>query len=182
MSSTFRYLFTLALLASLAACVSPRYQTAYRYEPPADAAGRACLAQCEPKLSACQTQCAGKHQACIKGLEPQIDALFEQKKLQYQRDFRSYQYALEAYQRRNFFGFPYYDPRYRFYPYYYPYETSFPPIPPIQPSRELIAAHLTQQQCDRDCGCQPIYDACFLSCGGQKIPEVKCVANCPPDK
>ena len=37
--------------------------------------------------------------------------------------------------------------------------------------REHVQAAVEKQRCDSDCGCQPIYDACFLSCGGKKIPE-----------
>ena len=179
MFDSLKLFFVVLILASLAACISPRYQTAYRYEAPTDAAGRACLTQCEPKSSHCKTQCAEKHQACVKDLDPQIEARFAQKTQQYQRDFHYYLYALELYQRRLSLGFYSYDPRYA---YYYGYEPSFPPIPPFKPSREQIAAQLVQQQCDRDCGCQTIYDACFLGCGGKKIPEVKCVAHCAPEK
>ncbi len=182
MSCKAKRLISLSLLAFLAACVGPRYQTAYRYEPPIDAIGRACLQQCEPKLAACQTQCQEKYQACVKSVEPQIDAHFEQSLQQYQRDFQFYQYAFDQYQRR--FSWHYYnaDPRYGAWPYYYGLESSFPPLPPLKPSRERIAAQLVQQHCDRDCGCQSIYDACFLGCGGKKIPEVKCIANCRPEK
>ena len=90
----FKIGFSVLLLLALSACVSPRYQTAYRYDPPSDTAGRACLAQCEPKLASCQTQCADKHQACVKNLEPQIEARFEQSMQLYQRDLQYYQYAL----------------------------------------------------------------------------------------
>ena len=177
--------FSFLLLLTLSACVSPRYQTAYRYDPPSDAAGRACLAQCEPKLANCQIQCADKHQACVKNLEPQIEAHFEQSMQQYQRDLQHYQYAYDQYQRRfawGYHGYRGYHPRFGAWPYYSGFESSFPPTPPFKPSRERIAAKLTQQQCGRDCGCQPIYDACFLGCGGTKTPEVKCVANCAREK
>lgn len=174
--------FSFLLLIALSACVSPRYQTTYRYDPPSDPAGRACLAQCEPQLASCQNQCAVKHQACIKSIEPQVEARFEQSVQQYQRDLQFYEYAYDQYQRRFAWGYHRYHPRFGGWPYYSGLESTFPPTPPFKPSRELIAATITQQQCDRDCGCQPIYDACFLGCGGAKTPEVKCVANCPPEK
>lgn len=170
------------LLCALAACANPRYQTAYRYDPPNDTAGRACIAQCEPKLASCQSQCAVKHQACVKSLEPQIEARLEQSLQLYQRDLQHYQYAYDQYQRHFAWGYRGYHPRFGAWPYYPGFDSSFPPTPPLKPSRERIAALLTQQQCDRDCGCQPIYDACFLGCGGAKTPEVKCVANCPKEK
>lgn len=182
MTFDLRYLLGLSLLALLAACVSPRYQTAYRYESPNDDLGRACLQQCEPKLSGCKTQCGEKYQACVKSVEPQVDARFEQGIQQYQRDFQFYQYAFDQYQRRQYWGYYPYDLRYGSWPFFYDLESSFPPTPPRKPSREHIAAQWVQQQCDRDCGCEPIYDTCFLSCGGKKIPETTCVAHCPPEK
>lgn len=182
MYSNTKLLFLLIVLASLAGCVSPRYQTLYRYEPPSDAAGRACLEPCGQKLSACKDQCQEKHQVCLKNIEPMVEARYKEAMLQYQRDYRHYQYALEAYQRQLTLGWYYFDPYYGSWPYYYGYEPRFPPTPPFKPNREQIAKQIAQQQCDRDCGCQSIYDACFLGCGGMKIPEVKCIAHCPPEK
>ena len=169
----------LLLLTALSGCISPRYQTLYRYEPPTDTAGRACLGQCGQKFSGCKSECQEQHQACIKGTEPLVEKRFQEKLLQYQRDFRHYQYALELYQRQLTLGAYYYDPYYGSRPYY-GYEPRFPPIPPFLPHREQLAKQVEQQQCDGDCGCQSIYDTCFLGCGGQKIPAVKCIAHCPP--
>jgi len=172
----------LLLLALLAGCMTPRYQTLYRYEPPTTAAGKVCLEQCEQKLSGCKNQCQEKHQTCVKSLDPMIEMRYQEKLRQYQHDFRHYQYALDLYQRRLLLGSYYYDPRYGYIPYSYGYDHQFPPIPPYKPDREQVAKALAQQQCDHDCGCQSGYDACFLTCGGIKIPEVKCIANCPPEK
>lgn len=169
----------LLLLAFLAGCMSPRYQTLYRYEPPTDTAGKVCLVQCEQKLGGCKHQCQEKHQACIKSIEPMIEARYQESLERYKRELHHYQHAVEIYQRQLSFGWRHYDPYFGGWPYFYGYEPGFPPIPPTKPDREHIARQVAQQQCDRDCGCQSLYDACFLSCGGMKIPEVKCVAHCP---
>ncbi|HEY9199510.1 MAG TPA: hypothetical protein VIR60_09090, partial [Gammaproteobacteria bacterium] len=60
-------------------------------------------------------------------------------------------------------------------PYYYP------PLPPQPPSYADELGKLRAAKCDRDCGCQPDYDSCFLSCGGSRITEQRCIVNCPPD-
>ena len=171
----------LLLLASLAGCMSPRYQTLYRYEPPTDAAGKVCLEHCEQKLSICKNQCQDKHQACVKGIEPMVEARYQESLQRYQRELHYYQHAVDLYQRQLTLGWYYYDPYYGGWPYFHGYEPRFPPTPPVKPDREKIFRQIALQQCDRDCGCQSLYDACFLGCGGMKIPEVKCVAHCPPE-
>lgn len=174
-----RFPLWLLLLVFLTGCMSPRYQTLYRYEPPTTAEGQVCLAQCEQKLAGCKDQCQVKHQACVKSIEPMVESRYQERLQQYKREFHYYQHAVEVYQRQLSLGWYYYDPYYGGWPYFYGYEPRFPPIPPIKPDRERIARQVEQQQCDRDCGCQSLYDACFLGCGGMKIPEVKCVAYCP---
>jgi len=159
--------------------MSPRYQTLYRYEPPTDVAGKVCLEQCEQKLAVCKNQCQDKYQACVFSIEPMIESRYQESLQRYQNELHYYQHAVEVYQRQLTLGWYFYDPYYGSWPYFYGYEPRFPPTPPYQPDRERIARQVIQQQCDRDCGCQSVYDACFLSCGGMMIPEVKCVAHCP---
>jgi hypothetical protein len=53
---------------------------------------------------------------------------------------------------------------------------------PRKPSRDEEFNRLRMERCEVECGCQPIYDACFLVCGGKRIPEVKCIADCPEGK
>jgi hypothetical protein len=173
------WLLLLAALLAAAGCMSPRYQTLYRYEPPTDVAGKVCLEQCEQKIAGCKNHCEEKYGACVKSVEPMIEQHYEESMRRYQRELNYYYHAVEIYQRQITLGWYYYDPYYGSWPYFYGYEPRFPPIPPFQPNRERIARQVIQQQCDRDCGCQSVYDACFLGCGGIKIPEVKCVANCP---
>lgn len=173
------------LAATLVACATPRYQTIYRYEPPPDAAGRSCLALCERNMKACQDDCAAKHTACVKAIEPEAqaryaDALdrFEGELDQYRRDLNRYHlsFSLGWGHHHGWYGAGWYDP---WWPYGYGPDY-YPPIPPRPPSYADELGKLRAAKCDRDCGCQPSYDACFLSCGGIKIPEQRCIANCSP--
>ena len=53
----FHSLLPAILLAVLAGCAAPRYQTIYRYEGPNDAEGRICVERCQQQLDACQGKC-----------------------------------------------------------------------------------------------------------------------------
>ncbi|MDD5241265.1 MAG: hypothetical protein PHG47_06025 [Sulfuricella sp.] len=173
------------LAVGLLGCVgpSPRYQTAYRYEPPTDAAAGACLEKCEHKLEDCQQRCKADYQACLKLIEPQVEGRYAEALKRYGTELDRYRWELDRYQLymsmswgwSPWYGHGYYRPWPE--PYYYP-----PPAPPAKPSKDQEFSRLRQEKCDVDCGCQAIYDAGFLSCGGKKIPEVKCIANCPPAK
>lgn len=177
------------LAASLLGCATPRYQTVYRYEPPAEPAGRTCLERCERELMGCQDRCQAVYQACLKGIEPEArnrheDALkrYEGELAQYRRDLDRYQLSLSLGWGHGPWwyghgGYGWHDP---WWPYggYGPHY--YPPLPPVPPSYAEEFARLRAEKCDRDCGCQPAYDACFLGCGGRKVPEERCIANCPP--
>lgn len=179
------YYFSLAVAILLAGCASPRYQTAYRYEAPSDAAGRACLARCEPQLAVCKADCKIHYDACVKRVEPEIAVRFDEALKQYDFEYRRYQQDLLNFNWHYSFGWGYYGHGHGYgYGMFYPWHDPFfyQPSPPNPPSRERIHARVVQEKCSADCGCQSAYDGCFLSCGGKKIPETKCVANCPQGK
>lgn len=176
-------LILIILTATVTGCATPRYQTAYRYEPPTDAAGHACLEKCEQKLVVCQQRCAANNEICLKQIEPQVEERYAEALKRYESDLNLYRWQLQQYEfslllSRNYY--PYWDG----YGFYHPFPgpVIFPPDRPGKPRRETIASKLQKEKCDVDCGCQSLYDACFLTCGGKKIPEVKCIANCPKDK
>lgn len=180
MRSDLRTLILLALSIALSACAAPRYQSAYRYEAPPDAAGRACLEGCTHKMAECREQCAAKTQACLKTLEPLLDERYHAALERYGAELENYRQErlhYDLYLSLNG-GYPW---RYGPWPYalgtmpYY-----FPPVPPLKPDRNAQFEQLRHERCDVDCGCQSIYDACFLACGGKKIPEIQCISNCPP--
>lgn len=173
-------LFALAIAILLSGCANPRYQTLYRYEPPADNEGRACLARCEPKLAACNAECKTTYEACVIRVAPEIEARYDEALKRYNIEFNHYRQELLNYELHRSISWGYYSPYDPFFAWPAPFY--FQPIPPHPPSREQIQARVHQEKCPSDCGCQQTYDACFLSCGGQKIPETKCIAHCPEGK
>lgn len=179
----FRVVPLIAILISLTSCASPRYQTLYRYEPPTDATGRACLEKCENKLASCQSSCSITFQSCSKSIEPEAEAQYSEALKRYEMELNRYRWELQRYELNQSLNWEYHSlaaGHWHYSPWPRPYY--FPPTPPRKPSRDDALARLRKLKCDSDCGCQPIYDACFLSCGGKKIPEVRCIANCPKDK
>jgi hypothetical protein len=166
----------LGVLILLGACATPRFETVYRLEPPADVAGRACLVQCEDRLKTCQADCGRGYQACLADIEPMLDDAYAEALRQYAFDLESYAASLHHYEMQLWMGWHHdpwwFSPGWSI-PYYYPWR------PPAPPSRQQVRERLIVAQCDRDCGCQPVYEACFLACGGRKIGEERCIANCP---
>ena len=196
-----RAIVLINLVGGLAGCTvfSPRYQITHRYEPPTDPAGIACLEKCTQKLEMCQQSCQSTYQACLKRIEP----LAEER---YRKAVERYDDELDTYRRRMQFGYsgwgratlgwgmggypwgwggypwgwgspwgwgggPYYGLGYSS-PFFYQQ-------PPLRPNRMREFDRLRYQQCEVECGCQSVQDACFLGCGGRKIIEERCIANCP---
>ncbi len=184
---TMRLPFTpaaLVLSAVIAGCATPQYQTTVRLIPPVDAQGRACVQSCEARKATCQADCQMRYQACVKGLEPQIEARYVEALKQYALDLKRYANALRHYEMELQFEwlnrYPYRHP-YWWDPWPAPY---FPPpySEPAMPTREGVQAQLEKSNCQADCGCLPAYDSCFVGCGGQRLSETVCVKNCPPAK
>ena len=172
----------LGLLAALAGCATPQYQTSVRLVLPADAAGRACVQGCETRKAACQTDCQTRYQACTKDLEPQLEARYAEALKRYELDLKRYAAALRQYEMElrfdwlSSYAYP--------YPYWWdPWPRPYfpPPSPgPVMPTRDSVRAQLEKTHCQTDCGCLPAYDTCFVGCGGQIEREKVCVKNCPP--
>lgn len=170
--------------AALAGCAAPRYQVIARYEGPTDPAGRACVERCQQGLADCQDRCRARYQACLKEIEPQAEAHYVEVLERYVAHLQAYRDALDRYQYDVWVGWGHdpwwlghgwHGPWYRPWPgpAYYPW-----PPPPV-PDRATELARYRQRACGGDCGCQPVYDGCFLACGGTKTVETRCVANCP---
>ena len=183
MPPALRAMFLVFMMTVLAGCASPRYQTAYRYEPPLDVAGRACLEKCEQKLAGCQQSCTAAYQVCLQRIEPQVDERYNEALNRYKLELDQYRWEWQRYQfyqSLNWgYGYWYGGPGF-YYPWPGPFY--FPPTPPTKPRREAVFNRLQKENCVMDCGCQSIYDACFLGCGGKRIPETRCIANCPEEK
>ncbi|MDA8127214.1 MAG: hypothetical protein M0Z73_00755 [Betaproteobacteria bacterium] len=171
------------LLALLAGCAAPRYQTSVRLIPPSDAPGRACVQKCDAAKSACQSGCHARYQACVNALEPQVEARYLDALKSYELELKQYAAALRHYEMQMQFDWM---NRYPFYPYWWdPWPRPYFPPPyrePVMPTREGVRAQLVKSNCHADCGCLPAYDTCFVGCGGQRVSETVCVENCPPPK
>ncbi len=186
MPLSLRFLALAVVALAVAGCATPRYQTVYRYEPPADAVGQACLKGCEQVRASCSTDCQAAWQACTARVEPQVEARYAQALDDYAQDLRRYQRELDRYEwdlwlswGHGHYGGMWHSPWfYRPWPVY-----AYSPYPPDpQPTRENVRAALQREKCHDDCGCQTNYDVCYLGCGGRKIAETRCVANCPAEK
>ncbi len=135
-SAFLRALTLLILTLGLAACASgPRYQSTYRYEPPTDAAGRACLEECEHQMTACRDQCATKTQACLKDLEPLVDERYNAAMNRYGIALDCYRQELVQYELYLSMSWGYPSPWW--HPGMWPYASFampyyFPPSPPAK--------------------------------------------------
>lgn len=164
-------------LASLAGCAGPQFQTTFRYEAPADIQGKACVQSCDQNRQACQL----RFQACQTSIEPMLEERYRQALKQYEQDLGAYAQALQDYRVQVWMGLSYGPwPYYR--GYYFPWPGPYypPPSPvPSMPTREDVRAVLEKEKCQADCGCLSDYDACFVNCGGKRIPQTVCARNCP---
>ena len=176
----------LATLLGLAGCATPQMQTSVRFVPPADAAGRACVAGCEAARTNCQAQCQTAYAQCAKTLDADVEVQHAEALKQYEADLRRYAAELQQYQFDMRLGWVHAWPirhpyRHLYYGFdFWPYPPLPPPREPVTPTREAIRAQLEKTRCQADCGCLPAYDACFTGCGGERITETRCIKNCPP--
>jgi hypothetical protein len=174
----FRVLCTVFLSASLAGCAAPRYQTIYRYEAPADQQGRACLENCQGRLSSCQEDCSNAFKSCMNTIEPVLKERYAEALKHYVEEVERYTWDIRHYEMQFWPGWGH-GSWYGAWPYQgWPGSYWYPYPPPIMPSREVVLDRLRKEKCVEDCGCLNNYDACFLGCGGKRVPEVKCLGNC----
>ncbi len=172
----------LFLAVALAGCATPQYQTRVQFIPPADAAGRACVQGCEKTRSACQADCGARYQACVQGVDAEVEARYAEALARYETELRQYAAALRQYEMQLRFEWLH------AYPHRRPYGWGmWPPLPPSYrepqpPTREGVRAQRVKETCHDDCNCQPAFDACFVGCGGQRITETFCIKHCPPAK
>jgi len=192
-----RAIILTVLTAALFGCASfePRYQITHRYEPPTDPAGIACLGNCTQQLAACQKSCTSTYQACLQRIEPMAEQRYDEAVKHFENESSSYRQQLNSFRFYQSLGWgrsawgwggypwgwgpgwgwggsPWYGMGYSS-PYFYS------PAPPIRPDRRREYDRLRYEQCEVECGCQSVQDACFLSCGGKKTVEERCIANCP---
>lgn len=179
------FLVLAAALVMVGGCATPRYETTYRYEPPASVESLACLKGCEATLNTCRTDCQTAWQACTERVEPLVDEQYAKALKEYADDLRYYSRMLERYQWDVWmdWDFAYRGLWYSPWPYRpWPGYAHLPIAPGDPPTKEAVRDHLRKGQCKDDCACQPKYDTCFQGCGGKVVTETRCVANCPAGK
>jgi hypothetical protein len=184
MFTALRALILIVVAVGLAGCASPspRYQSVYRYEPPVDSAGRACLEKCGQKMESCQQHCSADYQVCLTDIAPLVEGRYSEALKRYATELDRYRWELDRYQM--YLSLSWHDSFWHGHGHYHPSPGPyyFPPVAPRKPSRDEEFNRLRKEKCEVECGCQPIYDACFLDCGGKLVPEIKCIANCPEVK
>lgn len=199
----FRYLIILFVLG-LAGCVSPQYQTQYRFTPPPAGAGKVCLTRCDAVLGQCKQQCAAKTSQCLAKARAQAQqelpillGAWEREMLGWEKAMDRYEtdlrfWEMEMRQRRlmrdlqrdlhrcrpgerNCARFP------RHHGLGYPDYWDRPDSPgpaPNRPTLESETARIQAETCPNDCGCDQSYRQCYGSCGGNVQPYQVCVKNC----
>lgn len=176
---------SLSLSLLLGGCATPQYATETRYVPPAGEAGLECLRGCHLDMMACQADCSSRRQACVRQIEPDVDAAFEAALRRYEIERRHYMRERQFYQldRAMRIGL-YRDPFYFGFPgaiWYPDHYYNDPPVPPAAPDRAAIRAELIDRQCNQPCGCQAAFDACYIGCGGQLEKRTVCIKHCGPN-
>ncbi len=186
----------------MSACGGPKYVVKNRYIPPIVVKDNSCLHICEEKFESCQKACENQYQSCMADVRLKAINIYEkdiakyEKQLAvYQEEMRFFRQKITEYQE----NFKKLNDDFRFFKricqekqdryaclrqkelkkeiYHFKQNKPFRPIRPKKPNLEIIIKKL-MITCHRDCGCQEIYDRCFLSCGGTIIPEKICVENC----
>lgn len=199
----FRY-WLLVLVLFLAGCVSPQYQTHYRFTPPPAGAGKVCLTRCDATLAQCKHQCAAKTSQCLAKARVQaqhelpilLDA-WEREMLVWEKAMDRYEtelrfWEMEVRQRRLMHDLQrdlhrcrpgerhctrY--PRHRGFGYANDWDRPESPGPtPKRPNLASETARIQAETCPNDCGCDASYRQCYASCGGNVQPYQVCIKNC----
>ncbi len=196
-----RTLIYTILVIALFGCASfePRYQVSHRYEPPIDPASIVCLAECTQQLAACQQSCTSTYQMCLRRIEPLSEQRYQEAVRHYESESHSYRQQMNTGRFYQSFGWGTSMGRWGGYPlgaglgwgpswgrnglpwYGMGYSPAYfnLPVPPLQPDRKRELYRLRYEQCEKECDCQSIQDTCILNCGGKRIVEERCIANCP---
>ncbi|MFZ1341882.1 hypothetical protein [Thiothrix eikelboomii] len=199
----FRY-FVFWLVIGLAGCVSPQYQTAYRFTPPPAGAGKVCLTRCDASLAQCKNQCAAKTSQCLAKARSQAQSelpvllgAWEREILVWEKAMDRYEtelrfWEMEMRQRRLMYDLQRdlrpcrpgerHCTRYPRRPHFgYPGAWDRPESPGPAPKRPTLAsetARIQAETCPNDCGCDASYRQCYASCGGNVQPYQVCSKNC----
>jgi hypothetical protein len=181
----------------LSAC-SPKYKIVKEYHPPKisqDATNTSiCLGNCEVKRTACKHACESAFQSCQVKAHRIANQRYAQKMQAYTAKLERYVDEVQMnnlnmqFYHFDYYGYPFYRPRYGYGPYG-GYANSlfwYDPMPiyhyapkPIKPSLEQEKLKAEAEFCDLDCGCTQKFDDCYIGCGGEVVSKKVCIENCP---
>jgi hypothetical protein len=161
---------------SLFGCATPRYETRYRYEPPASSEGVSCIKNCDGILSSCRSQCRTTWLACTAHVETQLETRYVQALKEYAGNLQHYRLELEQYELSRWMDWNQgFDGYWRSPWPYHPWSGYIPmPLSPGDPpTRESVRESLYKSQCKDDCGCQVKFDTCYTGCGGHILHDTR---------
>ncbi|TCK03387.1 hypothetical protein [Phorcysia thermohydrogeniphila] len=191
---------TTCLSLMLASCGSPRYIVKYKYVPPQNS--KECLKSCEVKFEECQKSCNEKFQRCINKSWEEARKIYQAELLSYRKELSAYRekrrnYLNDLIEWNEQFKRVYRD--YRFFSSIcrrtkeryacerkrelrelldtVKAEKPKKPSKPKEPSLDSIFREISSK-CTTQCGCQELFNNCFVSCGGKLIPYKMCIENC----
>ncbi len=185
-----RYIIVSLIVLLFSAC-SPKYKVVKEYKIPE--ASTNSIKSCQYKRDSCKTNCQAKFASCRLKADRVAKERYEQKMKIYVKELEDYAREVEMYELEmelNYFepfGYPYC----RAAPFYGGgfYRGVFWRDPrmyigakPQKPSLEQERLKAQSEICQLDCGCERLYDDCFMSHGGKIINKKICIKNCPDDK
>lgn len=190
-----------AVMLLLVGC-GPRYVIKNQYIPPTHNISPKCLDNCALVRQTCQVQCQQNYQFCLddayaksKAILIQEESAYNVAYSHYMLDFSHFQHQMRSWER------DYYDysrdlsyfqgrcesgkdasacqrrDQLRNHLNYMKRDRPREPWVPQKPSFEQILVN-QQSFCTTNCGCEQVYDNCFVGCGGTVIPHKICVENC----
>lgn len=196
------YAYVLLAIVFLFTGCGPRYVIKNQYIPPTRAISPTCLSNCELVRQTCQSQCQQNYQFCLddayakaQHILVEEEALYRIAHGRYMLDFSHFQHRMRSWER------DYYDysrdlshfqsrcerdkdvqackkrDELRNYLNRLNRDRPREPWVPQRPSFEQILVN-QQSFCTTNCGCEQVYDNCFVGCGGTVIPHKICVENC----
>ena len=189
-----KYILLIASMLFLSAC-SPKYKVVKEYHPPKISQNATstsiCLGNCEVKRTACKRTCESAFTSC----QVKAHRIANQR---YAKKMQAYTAKLENYvdemqmnnfnMRFDYFGYPFYRPRYGYGPYggyanslfWYDPMPMYRHVPkPHKPSLEQEKLKAETEFCDLDCACTQKFDDCYIGCGGEIASKKICIENCP---
>ncbi len=195
------YIFVLGFIVLFAGC-APQYAIRNQYIPPANLKSKSCLKDCNYQKQVCKQKCSDDYSDCLsyayeraKQIQIISDKSYKKRYHRYQKRLSNYNLELFDWQNR-------YDTNYSDWRYFndkcskngdrYACDREEDlrilikqlrrnrPREPREPRYATFNEILAQEQskCSKNCGCDNIYNSCFVGCGGEIVPHKICIRNC----